>query len=573
MSGYLGRSVVGRSTSYAWRWLGPVRKRLLLSPVLAMLLTGAETLVLLVAARLLLAFVEEEDELDIGVAGIDSLSFYEACLIGLALTVIAAGLRYAYSRYTASLVGVAVRTARESLLDSALHMPWQRQRSQRLGELQRLLGTNGTATSVPILVMATVLNAGSAIVVYFAIVAWTAPQLLIIVAGIILGLLVIFAPLRKMLTARARAHTAAIAELQLDSTSFSSLKREIELYAVQDESFSQLRRSNYSLASAFRQQMFLQRLIPPLYQLALMAGVVAAVAFAKLVGLTLVGVGTAAVLLLRSLSYVQQLNTNVQNAIAALPLMQEIDEYVAEARSFKRSFGDEELTTVTEIELRNVSFEYETSTSALEHVDLTLHAGDRIGIIGSSGGGKSTLANLLVRLTDSTLGSILVNGRPIAAYDPQSWANEVGYVGQDPLLLRGTIEENVRLFRTASIDDVERSLANANILREVQALPEGLQTAVGEGSNSLSGGQRQRLGIARALLTKPSLVVLDEPSSALDAESEQQIGAALDNLDPSTILVVISHRPLLLEACTRVVRIDDGRVVEDRSKAPAAPVA
>lgn len=565
MIGYLRRSPLGESLRFTWRWLGPARKRLLLSPVLATLLTAAETLVLLVAARLLLAFVEGDATLDLGFSIVDSIGFYQACLIGLGLTVLTGGLRYVYSRFTAGLAGVAVRNARETLLDAALHTPWERQRSQRLGELQRLLGTNGIVASVPILTLAIVLNAGTAIAVYFAIVALSSPRLLLIVAGIILVLLAVFAPLKKVMKARAREHADAIAELQLDATSLSSLKREIDLYAVQDRSLGQLRRANASVAKVFRQQLFLLRLVPPLYQLALLTGLVGALAFARLVDLTVAGVGTAALLLLRSLSYVQQLNTTIQNAIAAIPLLNEIDDYVTEGRRFRRSFGSESLARVETIDLQDVSFSYDASESAaLDHVDLALRAGDRVGVVGSSGGGKSTLANLVVRLTDATSGSILVNGRPIRAYDPRSWAGEVALVGQDPLLLRGTIAENVRLFRDASTEQVEEALAKAGMLDEVRALPAGLETEVGEGSSSMSGGQRQRIGIARALLTEPSLLVLDEPSSALDAESERKIEVALAGFDPAAIVIIISHRPKLLEGCTRILRVEAGRVTEDR---------
>ena len=565
---YPRRSVFGRSAAYTWRWLGPVRKRLLLSPLLATLLTGAETLVLLLAARLLLTFVEGEETVAIGYLGVTSISFYEACAMGAGLLVLAAVLRYLYARYTAGLVEVAVRRARESLLEGSLYGSWQQQRSHRLGELQRLLATNGTMAGVPVLLMATLLNAGSAIVLYFAIVALSSPELLVIAAGIIVGLLVVFAPLRRMLKARAREYAQAIAELQLDATSFSSLKREIELYAVQEPSLDRLRASNRSLAAVFREQMILQRLIPPLYQLALIGGIVAAVAFARGAGLTGAGVGTAAILLLRSLSYVQQLNTNLQNAVVALPLLADIDGYVTTSAASRSSYGASSLTKVESIELQGVGFAY-GGDRVLEGVDVSLRAGDRIGIVGPSGSGKSTLAHLLVRLTEATEGSVIVNGQPINAYDQRSWASEVGFVGQDPLLLRGSVEENVRLFRDASREAVESALTKAHLLDEVRRLPNGLETQVGEGSNSLSGGQRQRLGIARALLTGPSVLVLDEPSSALDAESEQEILASLANVDPTSILVIISHRPKLLETCNRTIRIEAGRVVHDQASATA----
>lgn len=566
--GHLRRSTLGRSWHYTWKWLGPVRRRLLISPFLASSLTAVETLVLLVAARLLLGFVQGDDTIDLGVPGVGLLTFNEVCFVGLGLVLITAVIRYLYSRYTAWLAAVAVRSARQTVLDAALHTPWERQRSQRAGELQRLLATNGIAASVPVVNLAVVLNAGSVIAVYFTIVAVSSPRLLLIMVALMVVLLLGFSPLRTMTKTRASQYARAIGELQLDSSSFSALKREFELYAVQDESFSQLRRSNASVATAFGQRLFLFRFVPALYQLALIAGIVAALAVARSVDLTVAGVSTAAVLLLRSMTYVQQLNSSAQTALGAFPLLDEIDDYVAQGHTSRRTFGTETLSSVETIELRDVSFTYEGSEHAIRDVNLVLRAGDQVGIVGSSGGGKSTLANLLVRLTDPTIGAAVVNGRPIEAYDRQSWAEQVGFVGQEPLLLRGTIAENVRLFRQASVEDVESSLAKANVLEEFQVLPAGLDTMVGEGANALSGGQRQRLGIARALLTKPSLLVLDEPSSALDAESERQIDVALQNLDPNAIVVIISHRQTLLERCGRLLRVHDGRVTEDLTRTP-----
>ena len=558
----LRRSVIGRTAGYAWSWLGPVRKRLFISPFLAGALTVSETAMLLLAARLLLGFVDQQDRLDIGRLGIDEIGFYQGCVIGLGLAVLTGALRYIDSRFTAHLASTAVSSARDSLLRAGFHTPWQTQRSRRLGELQRLLATNGTAAAVPVVVIATVLNAGSAVTVYLIIILLTAPQLLVIVVALVLALVGAFAPLRRLMKRKAKQHAEAIATLQLDSTSYSALQREIELYAVQDESLDVLRHSNRNLTSVFGQQKFLQRFVSPLYQLALMTSIIVAVGFARFADLTVAGVGTAALLLLRSLSYVQQLNGNVQTAIEALPLLEEIDGYVDESDRSMRSYGSEPIEAVRDIELRDVSYAYGDET-VLAGVDLGLRAGDRVGVVGGSGGGKSTLANLLVRLTGATTGQVLVNGRPIDVYSPKAWAGEVAFVGQEPLLLRGTIAENVRLYRQADDTDVRRALAAANLLDDVLAFPDGLDTPVGEGFSSLSGGQRQRLGIARALLTRPSLLVLDEPSSALDADSEREIERALVNLDPDTIVVVISHRPLLLEGCSRLLRVADGRVTEE----------
>jgi ATP-binding cassette, subfamily B, bacterial len=199
----------------------------------------------------------------------------------------------------------------------------------------------------------------------------------------------------------------------------------------------------------------------------------------------------------------------------------------------------------------------------LRDVDLTIAAGDTIGVVGPSGGGKSTFTQLLLNLRWPTTGTVTAAGVPLKALDDECWSRLVALVPQDNKLVFGTVADNVRFFRPwLDDDDVERAVRAAHLHDEIVALPDGYQTVVGPGARDLSGGQRQRLGIARGLVGRPQLLILDEPTSALDSRSEHLIRRTLEELADSTTLVVVAHRPATLEICRRLFVVEGGRLIE-----------
>ncbi len=216
------------------------------------------------------------------------------------------------------------------------------------------------------------------------------------------------------------------------------------------------------------------------------------------------------------------------------------------------------------IEFKGVRFRYEgADRDALRGVDLNIAHGEFIAIVGPNGCGKTTLASLLVRLFDPTEGSVRIDGFDLEGVSLRSLRSQIGVVPQEPLLIRGSIRDNV----TLGIDRVdERALARAMELahadRFVAALPQGIDTMLGEGGTGLSGGQRQRLAIARALVRDPSVLILDEATSQIDAESEAQISAAIDGFRERRTVIAIAHRLTTVRSADRIVVMDDGAVVD-----------
>ncbi len=216
------------------------------------------------------------------------------------------------------------------------------------------------------------------------------------------------------------------------------------------------------------------------------------------------------------------------------------------------------------LRLKNVSFSYPGSTrSALSEASLFVPAGTSLAIVGPSGAGKSTLADVLLGLLAPDSGSVLLGGRPpelVLATSP----GLIGYVPQDVYLVRGTVRENIGLgLSSENIDDVAvwEALRLAELEEIISAAPRGLDTEVGERGVRLSGGQRQRLGLARALYSKPNLLVLDEATSALDSETEAAVTRALQHLSRDVTRIVIAHRLATVRDCDQVAYLEEGKIL------------
>ena len=216
------------------------------------------------------------------------------------------------------------------------------------------------------------------------------------------------------------------------------------------------------------------------------------------------------------------------------------------------------------LQLRDASFRYSPDHPwVLRHAELTIRAGERVGIVGRTGSGKSTLVDLLMGLLEPTAGELLVDGEPLRGERLQRWRSGIAHVPQSVFLLDGTIAENIAFGLPARQVDWSRLEAAAEraLLADVlRTLPQGLHTPVGERGVRLSGGQRQRIGLARALYRQAAVLVLDEATSALDTATEAQVLASISALALQTTVVVIAHRASSLVGCQRLIRIVKGQL-------------
>jgi ATP-binding cassette, subfamily B, bacterial MsbA len=221
-----------------------------------------------------------------------------------------------------------------------------------------------------------------------------------------------------------------------------------------------------------------------------------------------------------------------------------------------------------QVAFRDVTFSYPTGERpALHGVSLDVPEGSSLAIVGRSGSGKSTLVSLVPRFYDVTSGSILIDGRDIREYDVRNLRAQIAVVSQDVTLFNDTIRNNIAFGRSVSEDHMLEAAEAAHVLEFTSALPDGLDTVVGDRGVLLSGGQRQRISIARALLKNAPILILDEATSALDTESERHIQAALAQLVRNRTTFVIAHRLSTVEQADRIVVMDAGKIVESGTHA------
>jgi ATP-binding cassette subfamily B protein len=219
-----------------------------------------------------------------------------------------------------------------------------------------------------------------------------------------------------------------------------------------------------------------------------------------------------------------------------------------------------------EVAFEEVAFSYPTrpNVSALNHVSFHVRRGEKVAIVGPSGAGKSTIFHLLLRFYDPLAGRVMLDGVRIADLDPADLRARIALVPQDSVMFATSVRDNIRFGRPAASDaDVARAAELAHAAAFIAALPQKLDTPVGERGVTLSGGQRQRIAIARAILRDAPLLLLDEATSSLDAESETQIAAALADLMRTRTTLVIAHRLATVQSCDRILVLDAGRIVEE----------
>ena len=215
------------------------------------------------------------------------------------------------------------------------------------------------------------------------------------------------------------------------------------------------------------------------------------------------------------------------------------------------------------IDISHVSFAYDGDLAVLHDVTMQVRPGETIAIVGPSGGGKTTLCQLIPRFYDVTSGSISIDGLDIRDVTQRSLHESIGIVQQDVFLFADTVFENIRYGRPdATLDEVKEAAKQAEIYDDIMAMPNGFQTYVGERGTLLSGGQKQRIAIARIFLKNPPILILDEATSALDSVTEAKIQRAFDNLAKGRTTLIIAHRLSTIRSASRIVSIADGVITE-----------
>lgn len=474
-------------------------------------------------------------------------------------------------RVTLSLWGVKVSTRltaavttaqRQRLSHAYLRTSWAVQQAEPAGRLQELLTSFVARITSTVSTLSTAITAGLSLIAFLGTGIAVDPLSTgaVLVALAIVGS--ILTPIRRAIRRRSTRNAQAGLAFANAVSELGSLGLEMQTYGAEAHFEDRIDQLTRETTVTQRRTQELQGALPHLYMSLAYGAVLAGVALVSLTDFVdLAVVGAVMLLMLRSLSYGQQLSTASASIAASFPFLEGVEERVRRYTEATSVPGTVRPPAVVPVEAQEVGFAYTDDREALAGVTFRLNPGEAIGVIGPSGAGKSTLAQLLLGLRSPTTGAISAAGVPLRDVDRNWWSSRVAFVAQDAQLFTGTVADNIRFFRDGiSEEDLRKAAREANILTDIEALPQGFNTHLGERGSQLSGGQRQRLSIARALVGRPELLILDEPTSALDGQSEALIRSTLASLHGRLSVVIIAHRMSTLDICDRIMVIESGRM-------------
>jgi ABC-type multidrug transport system fused ATPase/permease subunit len=451
---------------------------------------------------------------------------------------------------------------RTQLFGSYLAASWSAKANEKEGHLQELMGGQVVQAGFVVIQLANAFASALMFLVLAASAFLLSPG---VAAVVMMTAIVLFAGLRP-LSRKVRRNAAATSSSLLRQAAgvAESVRMAEEVEAVGAIEFERVRVGTLveSLERNFIRTRTLIAVVPVVYQSSVLLLIVAGLGVLYAAGTSrLAALGAVVLLLVRASSYGQQFQSAYQGAGEALPYLDRVTGAIEHFRSSPRRPGFRPIGPVRSIEVDSMSFAYRPGTPVLRDLSFKLQAGEAIGMVGPSGAGKSTLLQVLLRLREPSAGRYRVNGIPVGEIKDDAWHRKVAFLPQEPHLLASSVAENIRFFRDFVDDDaIERAARLAHIHDDILTWAEGYETVVGQRADAVSGGQRQRLCLARALAGAPEILILDEPTSSLDIQSERLIQESLEGLRGHLTLVVVAHRLTTLSLCDRVMVIRDGQL-------------
>ena len=561
--------------SLVWALLIGKRLRVGIVGVISVAEGFLEALVLFLFARLAVGVVTGSGDA-LSIPGLNSLSNVGTNVLLLVLVV---------SRFSLSLVGSYLMTEiersvslrlRSTALDAYARSGWEAQVATSDGALQQVLldlpnkAVNGMSTllknSFQIFSLCSML----------LVAAISSPLLTAFLLLSVLGVSGLFIPIRKLikrLSTRVISHQRALSS---SAAELARMKTELQTFGVMEVASLPLADEILLETGVARRLSFLKSLVVPMYILITFGAV--SLALILLQGTsseTVLSVGPTVLIVVRSLSYGQSVQT-LGVAIASIgPILTSLRAEATRLETGKQINGTLCVEHFARLTLSDVHVSYATGAgSVLTGVSMTLCAGERVGVVGPSGGGKTSLLRILLGILRPDEGELLINGMSADEISWESWRRLIAFVPQQAQLMNASVRVNLSLFRGEfSDDEMWEALEVASLARVVRNLPSGLDTRVGPSGWSLSGGEQQRLAIARAVLSQPRILFMDEPTASLDVDSEREVVAALSKIPSEVCLVIVSHRSGILAGCDRLMVVDGGRIAADGSRSEVLAVS
>jgi ABC-type multidrug transport system fused ATPase/permease subunit len=464
---------------------------------------------------------------------------------------------YLSARIASGLAARTVQSLRENMVDSFFGADWTVQSQERLGNLQQLLSYNVEQIGLSITDLTNAFQSGLMLCTLILTSFFINPLEALVIAIVLVSLVLVLQPISR----RARSVTKGLAtrnrNFATQATEFSRLAMEFRIFGVTDAAIEDLHQVNVTSSRTYRRSRFLNQLTPVLYQSLVLAFITTGFALLVSIHTSNLGSNVAILLLmLRSMLYGSSFQATTLAVQAAQSYIEPVVDALLLFRGHEIKPASKRGAESYDIVLDHLTYAYEGRAAVLHNLTLEIPSGSSVAVVGPSGSGKTTLSRLLLGLIVPDEGTIKIGGVAPSDLVTSNSLSPFSFVAQEPILMQGTIAENISFFRNIKQEAIEDAARSAHFHEDITRLPLAYDSLVGEGGGEISGGQRQRLAIARALAGDSQILVMDEPTSAIDNNSEALIRQTLRELNGRLTCFVISHRLTLVDDCDFLLILD-----------------
>ncbi len=482
-------------------------------------------------------------------------------VVGITVRSLLMLLAMSYVGYTTARVATGLRS---DLIRQLLAVRWSYLASQPMGRFANAISNDATRAGKAYFISASFVANAIQAIIYVGVALFISWQLALVAFFAGLAIAVVLQAFVKISRRAGFRQTQRTAELVTYLTDALNSIKPLKAMARQDGFARLFERKIGSLRRALRRQVLSKEIRRALEQI--LSVICLALVFYAAVSLWAFPISEVlvmGVLLLQTLKNIGKVQEYLQEAAVFESPYQAVQELIQEAGEAREGLGDGRAPSLDEsVRLAHVDFAF-AGQPVLKGVDLELPVGEISVLTGPSGSGKTTISDLILALHEPDRGQVLVDGVPLGQLNRNAWRSMIGYVPQDLILFHDSVYANVALGDPeVSEEDVRAALEAAGAWDFVRGLPEGLMSIAGEKGAKLSGGQRQRISLARALATKPRMLILDEVTSALDPKTERDLCQRLKALAHDKAILAITHRLGFLDIADRVYRLEDGMVTE-----------